>query len=302
MNLLNDLWKIQKGFGFVNAANIVLIPKLLRNRALKHRAILNYLATKYSDIIDTYKLRPKSSENISPNCPIWICWLQGEEQMPPVVRGCFASVKRHAMQHPICLITLKNYKEHVSIPDYIIDKLKKGEISYTLFSDILRNTLLADKGGIWLDATIYLTQDWNDLDLPFYTIKQNRPDDHVFVSGYRWTGFCMASGTNSLLNSFVRDLFNAYFQEEKGMIDYFLIDYIIALGYNYVPEIKKLIDAVPFSCPNLYYMQQHMAQPVNEADLERVYLDTFAFKLNWHLQAPADKSSLYYRLRFDKNA
>lgn len=299
MKIFNDLRQFQKDFSFIDAVKIVLIPALIKCNTLKHKAILEYLTKNYSDVINTYKLRPEPLDSLLADCPIWICWFQGEKDMPPIVRDCYNSVKRHAGLHPINLITIDNYKEYVTIPQYIISKLENNEISYTHFSDVIRNNILADLGGIWLDATIYLTDELKGWDKPFYTIKQNILNDHAYVSGYKWTTFCMGGVKGNLLNSFIKDFFNAYLRHERGMVDYFLMDYIIALGYNNIPSIKKLIDDVPYSCPDLYYMQTKMALPVNNEELAKACQRTSIFKLTWKMEKPTDKHALYYRLASD---
>lgn len=65
-----------------------------------------------------------------PKCEpvIWWCWLQGLESAPPIVKAC-----------------------------YILDKWKAGIISNTHFSDILCLELLTSRGGIWVDATVFVT-------------------------------------------------------------------------------------------------------------------------------------------------
>ena len=46
--------------------------------------------------------------------------------------------------------------QYYQLPEYIIDKHKKGYISNTELADILRVSLLSDFGGIWIDATIFI--------------------------------------------------------------------------------------------------------------------------------------------------
>ena len=48
----------------------------------------------------------------------------------------------------------KNLCEYVSFPEFVTEKLKNGNMSYTHFSDLLRLGLLNLYGGVWLDATI----------------------------------------------------------------------------------------------------------------------------------------------------
>lgn len=162
----------------------------------------------------------------------------------------------------------------------------------------MRNNLLADHGGIWLDATIFLTGKLNGWNLPFYTIKLNRADDHLYVSGYKWTGFCMGGVKGNPVNSFVKDFFNEYHKHEKELIDYFLIDYVIALGYEEIPAIKSLIDTVPYSSPGLYYIQENIGKAVNEKQFEEVCKTTSIFKLSYKITIPENKQSLYYYLGF----
>ena len=63
-----------------------------------------------------------------------------------------------------------------------------------------------------------------------------------------------------------------------------------------VPSIKELIDQVPYSNPNLHYMQ--LGKPVDVDRFKEVCKDTSIFKLTWKMAVPEDKRSLYYYLRF----
>ena len=70
--------------------------------------------------------------------------------------------------------------------------------SKQLLSDILRVNLLADHGGMWMDSTIYVTQDLPDWNLPFYTLKQDLPNDKSYFSLYRWSGFFQGGVKNKM--------------------------------------------------------------------------------------------------------
>lgn len=296
-----NLFSNSKSFGYKVALSNFFVELFNIGQQKKHKIIIEYLEKNYKSLIIDYKHKKWEEKSLQPDCPIWICWFQGEKSMPPIVRGCYESVKRHSGLHPVNLITIDNYKEYLAIPQYIITKLDNKEISYTHFSDIIRNNLLADYGGIWLDATIYLTDELKGWNKSFYSIKQNMPDNYRYVSGYKWTGFCMGGFKGNILNSFVRDIFKAYHQREKGLIDYFLIDYIIALGYKNIPSIKKLIDDVPYSNPDLYYIQKNMLLHINKEEFEQVLHRTSIFKLNRRIEPPMDKHTLYYYLDFEKN-
>lgn len=296
--ILREFFAYAKQWNLRMAISVVALPKIFHINKYKHKPILSYLEKHYSDVIEKYKGLESSSDYLSDNCPIWICWFQGEENMPPIVKGCLKSVRKYCGIHEVKIITMDNLKDWISIPDYILNKVSRKEISLTHFSDIVRNTILAEQGGIWLDATIFLTNELNMRNLRFYTIKQNRCADHSYVSEYRWTTFCMAGTKGNVLNSFVRDMLNKYASQQNKFIDYLLQDYIIALGYKHIPAIKKLIDDVPYSNPDLYYIQMNMSRPVNSKQLEDVEKNTSVFKLNYKIRVPEDKHSLYYYLGF----
>lgn len=55
----------------------------------------------------------------------------------------------------VILISYDNLEEYVHFPDYILEKWKKGQITNTHMTDLLRLELLIKYGGMWLDATVY---------------------------------------------------------------------------------------------------------------------------------------------------
>lgn len=76
--------------------------------------------------------------------------------MPQLVQGCFRQLTTY--NDNVCLITKDNYNKYCHIPDYILQKLYRQEISITHFSDILRVSLLAENGGLWLDSTCWVSK------------------------------------------------------------------------------------------------------------------------------------------------
>ena len=51
----------------------------------------------------------------------------------------------------------ESIKKYLDIPEYILEKLNDKRMGYAHFSDILRFALLSNYGGVWMDATILLT-------------------------------------------------------------------------------------------------------------------------------------------------
>ncbi len=104
---------------------------------------------------------------------------------------------------------------YIDLPENIIEKYKSGIIDFIKFSDIVRVTLLAKYGGVWLDSTIYIetSKKLEYLENDFYTIRlKDEEKIPKFVPKGRWTGFCLAGKQNFILFKFLRDFQIEYFQ------------------------------------------------------------------------------------------
>ena len=88
----------------------------------------------------------------------WTCWLQGLESAPALVKACINSVEKYAAGRRVIVLTYDNLENYISLPDYIIEKHKKGYIQHPAFTNILRTYLLYFYGGVWFDATLFFTQ------------------------------------------------------------------------------------------------------------------------------------------------
>lgn len=248
----------------------------------RHNEILKYILKKYTYIIEKYQQKDETAEN-SRKQNIWICWLQGEELAPQLVKNCIDSIRRHANNHEVILITIENYKDYIKMPNYILDKYQKGIISNAHFSDIIRMTLLRDYGGLWIDATVFCTKDIpNDVfDKVFFSCKSPKVETN-YISGLQWTSFIIGGKKNSLFYRYILDFYLEYWKNEDMIIDYLLIDYIIYLGYHKINNIKIAMDKNQIN--NL--KRDELAAIFNqEFDLEKykkiIESDTYLYKLSW---------------------
>lgn len=88
--------------------------------------------------------------------PIWVYWAQGIENAPEIVRQCINSINKYAKSEVIVL-TNENLNDYIVMPESIVSKYKKGNISNAAYSDLVRLALLEHYGGTWVDATVYLS-------------------------------------------------------------------------------------------------------------------------------------------------
>lgn len=199
------------------------------------------------DSIDRFKsFRNDNSNIIGKDCPIWCCWCQGEDNMPEVVKSCYNSIKKYSCNHPVTLITDENLSEYISLPQNVQEKRSAGLISLTHYSDIARMFLLKNYGGIWLDATILLTQSIDsivDTSKNFWTFRHASTNHNV--SAGLWTSYFIASGKGNVIPEYIYYSLIKWWSGNDKVMDYLLLDYIFKAGYDAIPQIKSLIDDLP---------------------------------------------------------
>ena len=267
-----------------------LIPLSILFFQLKDKIVLNYIEKYYGNFILNYKPCNLSPKKQFVKIPIWVCWLQGEENAPALVKKCISSIRQHSNGHEVIVLTDDNINEYVDIPEYIIKNVQSGILSRTSYSDIVRSALLASYGGMWIDATFFLTQDLPESYFTysiFSAAKQPEPKDrrNVCISRYRWTGsFIGASSSNNKLFCFLRDFLYEYEKREVVFIDYLLIDYLIYVAYKNFEEVNSAINAIPDNNLDFGWLFHVMNKPFDEEKAKTMFEGkTFAYKLSWKM-------------------
>ena len=288
------IFKMIKEFGFKFVFKyyfnsfFIKFMKSNKSKLKKNKLVDDYLNSKYLSLL------PKNSkvEKIDKNFKVWVFWYQGQDHMPRIVKACVDSIKQNFKNNEVVLITKANYKDYVSIPDYIIEKIEKKVITLTHFSDILRASLLAKYGGLWIDSTIYLTGDISqEIEKhPFYTIKlKNKTLDTQLITYARWSGFFMSGAQGNPLFIGLRDVLYEYWKEHNVLVNYFLIDFIINFLYDNVDAIKDMIDNVPQSNENLFTLADLLFTKYDEAKFLEMRSNTKVFKLTYKFKEKQTK-------------
>ena len=213
---------------------------------------------------------------------IWVFWWQGEESMPELVKGCYSQLCTY--NSDVLLITKDNINQYCQIPQYINERLKAGSISFTHFSDIVRVTLLAEHGGMWLDSTCWITGEIpaDVKRLPFITPKTLNAPNFPWWSNSRWCGWC--TGTvfvNNPLFVFTRDFFFTFYSKNSNIPFYLLIDYLYDYAYRNIPEIKQMVDAIPENNVKRGQLHFMLNKPWNQQEYEQLVKNNWVFKLSY---------------------
>ena len=176
---------------------------------------------------------------------VWVCWFQGLDDAPDLVKKCYQSIKVNLWDRDLVLITSENMCEYVEFPDFILEKWKSGQITHTHMTDLLRLELLIKYGGMWIDATVLCTSKSEDIpsyffdsDLFLYQIfKPGRDGQAQPISSW-----LISAKTNNKILRMTRYLCYKYWEKNRELVDYFLFHdfFVMALEHN-EDEWKKII-------------------------------------------------------------
>lgn len=274
--------------------NLVEKPKYKKILLKKHEVMNEYFDKTFKDYLDTYKFSKEVEEgNKEYSNNIWICWFQGLENAPVIVKTCVNSIKRYSGGHNVVILTEDNYKDYVDIPEIIEQRRKLGIISRTAFSDILRMSLLAKHGGMWLDSTFFATGDIsNYFDLPVWSIK--RPDYlHCSVACGQFAGYSIyCDYEHRYVFKTIRDFLCHYWITNDMLVDYLTVDYCVSIALRHYPEIKSLFDNIPSNNPQCDELCKVLNDKFDNDKYNKLTKDTHLFKLTW--KAKFNKDGTFY--------
>lgn len=248
----------------------------------------NIILKKYGHIVNKWKIcKYDYYEKIDENCMIFLFWWQGEEFAPNIIRECIKNIKAHSGKHKIVIIDQNTWHNYTNIPDYILKKVTDGTINFTLFSDILRCSLLYDNGGIWIDPTCYMTKDFDSkiYNYFFYTIRHGDEWEFPICKGL-WATFFLASGKGNPIMGFMRELFLEFWKEEKAFIVYLSIDLFLSIAYENIDYMRDMIESVPMNNVNRDDARNNLIKSKGKdmrLCLEGVDQETYIHKLTYKM-------------------
>ena len=182
------------------------------------------------------------------------------------------------------IIDQNNYTDYVEIPESIIHRVKRGELSVTHLSDMIRLRLLAQYGGIWTDSTLLMTAPLEDAVFSswFYSIRLGQRKYAYAPSEEKFVTFFMAAPPMSPLFLFAEQFMLCYFARFDTMIDYLLQDFAIKLAGECIPGggVQAYMDAVPANNDLCFDLESKMNQPLSKGE-EYLNSKTTMFKLFW---------------------
>ncbi|OOO00121.1 MAG: hypothetical protein ATN35_09065, partial [Epulopiscium sp. Nele67-Bin004] len=223
---------------------------------------------------------------------IWVCWLQGMDNAPSLVQSCYRTLQNSLPDYEKILITTENFNQYVDIDPIILGKWKKGIISNTMFSNVLRLELLIKHGGIWMDSTILFTGDEMPKfisDSPLFMYKRRNVNMELKPSGNWFIGSCK----NHILLTATRDLFIQYWHNNDELIHYSLFYFLFRLVVNTYTDLWDKVSCITVDAPLV--MGEHLTREYDKERFEVLINQSPFHKLTYKL-APTvlENQSNYY--------
>ena len=213
------------------------------------------LLKKYRNFNHTY------TEDDAKNNPypdkIWICWFQGEGNAPLIVKKCIASIRKNAGNKEVIILTDENIPKYIQFPDFILKKRAKGKIPRPQFSDLLRVSLLAKYGGIWIDATVLLTGPIPDYitEADLFCFKTAPLEGRIKMSSW----FISAKANNEILVR-TQQLVMQYWKNYNWLKHYFIFHLLFSIAIDSRETLRNQWKKIPYfnnSIPHTLLLELH---------------------------------------------
>ena len=295
--------KVRKNFGWKIAVHTFrdgLVPPGKSPRYIS--AVEEYVDREMADLAAAYQTPEKLEANaadthISGKLPIWVCWWQGEDQMPEIVRMCHQRLRQVIPEDRVVLhvITRDNYLDYADIPAHIVEKFRQGIVTMATMSDVLRFQLLAKYGGYWLDATVFFSgaipEEYFSKD--FYCQRMAKDPEKVKREACKgnWCGFSMKGLADCVVFRYMNDAFSLWWEKHDDIVDYVLIDYLLWTGYRKIPAIREIIDTVPDNNEDIFELYTVLNQPYSDELYQQMTARNVMHKLTYKMDLRKETES-----------
>lgn len=217
-----------------------------------HEKYKLFCESEVSKINYSVELEHLEKESKCDSYRVWTMWWQGNN-MPVVVEKCIESMKQNS-RYEVVVITSENVNQYIEIPQYIKKRVDEGRMTYTHLSDYIRICLLYKYGGLWLDSCIYVTKKMFDYEkYKIYTIKNNTT---------LYCSFCI--GSNTKFHKFfgkTKLLMESYYKNNKYLVDYFLMDYIMKRVIAEDRNINQTLKNLEKNNEDFHYLLRNLSNP-----------------------------------------
>lgn len=226
--------------------------------------------------------------------PIWIYWNNGIEKAPDIVKACYRSVSQFYGDR-IVLLSDKNIGEYITMPKIIEEKKNSGTLTLAHYADLVRFALLEHFGGLWVDATIFLSGKIPDqvFNSSFFVMQNSLGllDNPVLYPVW----FIRAKKNNVTMRR-IRNVAFAYFLKGKRVIEYLVSNIILTKVIReddiYIPYMNSDYSEYLIKC---------LGDEYSKEKLDWIFELTSIHKLSYKLDDSIAKFNTAYRYLIENN-
>lgn len=263
-----------------------------KGELLKAKILTDYFARKY--LPATENLNQKEIIVETPKI-IWQFWDNPVGKTTPgIVKASLESVEKFKGDFEHKILNNSTFENYSDLPGFVLDKFKKGQIDYTHFSDLLRLNLLKNHGGIWLDATGYMTNF-----VPEYILDE---DFFVFLTDessrfpYSFVQSCfIRAKKGSFLCEAWHEMSVEYWKTETKKLEYFQIHLMFRALVEQNPTAKDLFKKMPHcSESETHQLARKLLQQYDAIEWEKIKQASFFQKATYKVPKGIDYSKDSY--------
>jgi hypothetical protein len=275
-----------------------------KNTNIKTKLLPMYFARKYLPVVNAPKNQKTSVEKPE---KIWQFWDNaGNRKTPRIVNVCLETVAKNKGKFEQKILDMQTIDEYADLPGFIFDRLKAGQMHFPHFADLLRLNLLKNHGGVWMDATNYMTNE-----IPDYITDE---DFFVFLVGQKthfpysfMQNFFIRAKKDSFLCKAWYDMCIEYWKHEVKDIDYFQHQLMFKALIEKHPLGRELFAKMPHVSEDetLQFVGDDQFQKFDKKEWERIKKHSFFQKLTYKdgrhtIANPADYPDSYFAKILEK--
>lgn len=252
--------------------------------------VYKMLEKQYAEIIEQ---GVDLSNNGSRSNKIWICWFQGEENAPDIVKACINSVRKNLPEKEVIVLSEDTISKYVQFPEYIDEKWKNRIISPAHYSDLLRLELLCKYGGMWIDATVLCTS--SDVpsaisESPLFVYQKvdliRRDRDAIIASSW-----FISAWSNQRILLLTRALLYEYWKTHEQLDNYYLYHICFAIAARRYTDDWKSVPVYNNQSPHV--LQFELGERYSEIRWKEIQNMSVFHKLNRRMNYSNLNDSFY---------
>ncbi len=272
-------------FGLGAAVNLIAGPRLSCRmpifRKSYNAALREFLRKGIADIIQKYKnvslYRPESKMSGK----VWSLWWDDSGDLPEVVDVCRQSLERNIGDNELVILNKNTVWEYITVPQYICERVERGEMSLSHLSDIIRLELLIRYGGTWVDSCLFIMKPIRIGEK--LTMTRVHPNESHCEG--KWSFGVISTPSHHKLMRFMLDCLLRYWERYDAVVDYLMFDSFMMIAYEEFEDVRAEIDLFMMTSPDLhksrYTFNEIAKKDVFDALVEKNEWLSLTWRLNY---------------------